>query len=234
MLFWLGPSVPTLWNLSPSTLFGCCVLHHTQAAGPALCSIRRTQSHVHPRRCIAHVRTAAASWCILCDITHRSCDIPHVFLFFWALIISARFKPCSWPPMPVEDDSSPPPTGRKPVPVPAYLTPSPPVQARIKRVKQAPTPRSPAPKQSSRRFQLQADEASDGQSSNQGSNSSSDADEGDLSNISPTSQHADAEAHVYAAGASSQGGFPTPLHQRRGADRGLLSLAGFLPTHPKP
>jgi len=113
------------------------------------------------------------------------------------------------------------------------LPPSPPVDARIKRVKEGPSPRSPAPKQSSRRFQLQADEDSDNQSSNQGSNSSNDAAEGDLSNISPTSQHADAEAHVYAAGASSQGGFPTPLHQRRGADRGLLPLAGFFPAHPK-
>ena len=134
--------------------------------------------------------------------------------------------------------ASPPPKGRKPLPVVppnlVNLPPSPPVHARIKRVKEAPTPRSPAPKASSRRFQLQADEDSDGQSSNQGSNSSNDAGEGDLSNISQTSQHADAEAHVYAAGASSQGGFPTPLHQRRGADRGLLPLAGFFPAHPKP
>jgi len=133
--------------------------------------------------------------------------------------------------------ASPPPKGRKPLPVvPSHLLnlpPSPPVDARIKRVKEGPSPRSPAPKQSSRRFQLQADEDSDNQSSNQGSNSSNDAAEGDLSNISPTSQHADAEAHVYAAGASSQGGFPTPLHQRRGADRGLLPLAGFFPAHPK-
>ena len=126
-----------------------------------------------------------------------------------------------------ESDSSPPPKGRKPLPVvPPYKTPSPPVHARIKRVKAAPTPRSPAQIQSSRRFQQQADEDSDGQSSAQRSNSSDDADEADLSNISHTSQHPDAEAHVYAAGASSQGGFPTPLHQRRGADRGLLSLAG--------
>jgi hypothetical protein len=81
---------------------------------------------------------------------------------------------------------------------------------------------------------LPAGNSSTSSSTKGGGNSSSDADEGDLSNISPTSQHADAEPHVYAAGASSQGGFPTPLHQRRGADRGLLSLAGFLPTHPKP
>lgn len=135
--------------------------------------------------------------------------------------------------MPVEDESSPPPKGRKPVPVAAYLTPSPPVQGRIKRVKPAqPTPPAPAPIQSNRRFQQQADEDSDGQSSAQESNSSDDADEADLSNISHTSQHPDAEAHVYAAAASSQGGYPTPMHMRRGADRGLLSLAGDIPFVP--
>ena len=132
--------------------------------------------------------------------------------------------------MPVEDDSSPPPKGRKPLPVAAYLTPSPPVQARIKRVKPAQvTPRSPAPKQSGRRFQEQAEEDSDGRSSAQGSNSPDDADEADLSYVSPSSQHANAEAHVYAAGASSQGGYPTPMHMRRGADLGRLTLAGGSP-----
>ena len=132
--------------------------------------------------------------------------------------------------MSAESDSSPPPKGRKPLPaVPHNLTPSPPVDARIKRVKPMQVTPIPQARLSARRFQQQADEDScDGRSSEQGGNSSDDADEADLSYVSHTSQHVDAEPHVYAAGASSQGGFPTPLHQRRGADRGLLSLAGAI------
>jgi hypothetical protein len=127
-----------------------------------------------------------------------------------------------------ESDSSPPPKGRKPLPVaPPSKTPSPPVHARIKRVKQVQVTPIPPARISARRFQLQADEDScDGRSSAQEANSSDDEDETNLSYVSNTSQHPDADPLVYAAGASSQGGFPTPLHQRRGADRGLLSLAG--------
>jgi hypothetical protein len=145
---------------------------------------------------------------------------------------SGRSLSARLPPMPVDDDSSPPPKGRKPLPVAVYLTPSPPVQARIKRVHHSPAaaqvaPRLPNP--SGRRFQQQADEDSDGRSSAQGSNSTDDADEADLSCVSLGSQHPNAEQHIYAAGASSQGGYPTPMHERRGADKGILTLAGDIP-----
>lgn len=138
--------------------------------------------------------------------------------------------------MSVEDSGSPPLKARKPIPVPVYRTPSPPVQTRIKRVLRSPAPAQlnpPLPKPSVRSFQLQAHEDSDGCSSVPGSNSSDDADASDLSYVSQGSAHSNAEQHVYAAGASSQGGFPTPLHMRRAADRGLLSIADCIENRLK-
>ena len=144
--------------------------------------------------------------------------------------------------MPVEDDSSPPPKGRKPLHVATYITPSPPVQARIKRVHRSPAPAQlshplePAVRPSRRNLllqnhllDLQADQDSENCSSSSDSNSTDDADEADLSCVSATSQHSNAEPHIYAIGASSQGGYPTPLHKRRGADKGILTLAGAIP-----
>ena len=75
-------------------------------------------------------------------------------------------------------------------------------------------------------MQLQAEVDSDGDSSSAGENSSDDANEADLSYVSQGSGHSNAQAHVYALGQSSQGGFPTPMHLRRAADRNVYSVAG--------
>jgi hypothetical protein len=75
-------------------------------------------------------------------------------------------------------------------------------------------------------MQLQAEVDSDGDSSSQDDNSSDDADEADLSYVSQGSGHSNADAHIYALGQSSKGGFPTPMHLRRAADRNEFTLAG--------
>ena len=111
---------------------------------------------------------------------------------------------------------------------PPSVDASPPVIPRIKRR----VHHSPAhvtlerSRPSNRGMQLQAELDSDGDSSSAGENSSDDADESDLSYVSQGSQHSNAEAHVYALGQSSQGGFPTPLHLRRAANRNEYTLAG--------
>ena len=145
------------------------------------------------------------------------------------LLLDTLFVLASLVPPMVSDSASPPPRGRKPLPVAAFHTPSPPIQARIKRVHRSPAPDQlalPLPKPSFRSLQLQADEDSEGRSSNPDSNSTDDADASNLSCVSSGSSHSNAAPHVYAAGASSQGGFPTPLHMRRGAERGIFTLAG--------
>jgi hypothetical protein len=115
-----------------------------------------------------------------------------------------------------QDSSSPLPKGRKPMQAPISVDESPPVDARIKRVQRSPAGLTLEPsRRSNRGMQLQAELGSDGDSSSAGDNSSDDDDESDLSYVSQGSQHSNAEAHVYALGQSSQGGFPTPLHLRR-------------------
>jgi hypothetical protein len=113
---------------------------------------------------------------------------------------------------------------------PPSVDASPPVDARIKRVHRSPAGVTLEPsRRSNRGMQQQAEVDSDGDSSSAGENSSDDADESDLSYVSQGSQHSNAEAHVYALGQSSQGGFPTPLHLRRAADRNVYSIAGDIP-----
>ena len=118
---------------------------------------------------------------------------------------------------------------------PPSVDESPPVDARIKRVHRSPAqvPLQPS-RPSNRGMQLQAEVDSDGDSSSAGENSSDDANEADLSYVSQGSGHSNAQAHVYALGQSSQGGFPTPLHLRRAADRNVYSVAGDIPSYHRP
>lgn len=97
--FLVRPSVPTLWNLSPSPLFGCCacVLHHTQAAGPALCRLPSAARNpmftlVAAQRTYPVLPPVGAY--MLCDITQISCDIPHVFLLHLLDSSLAPGPPC--------------------------------------------------------------------------------------------------------------------------------------------
>ena len=59
------------------------------------------------------------------------------------------------------------------------------------------------------------------------SNSRDDGSQSDMSYVSPTNQHADADRHVYLRSLSSQGGFPTPMHKRRQKDSGMIPVAGM-------
>ena len=114
---------------------------------------------------------------------------------------------------------------------PPSVDDSPPVDARIKRVNRSPAGLTLEPsRRSYRGMQLQAALGSDGDSSSAGDNSSDDDDEPDLSYVSQGSHHSNAEAHVYALGQSSQGGFPTPMHLRRAANRNEYTLAGDIPS----
>ena len=66
---------------------------------------------------------------------------------------------------------------------------------------------------------LQAKECKNGQSVSGSENSSDDADASDLSYVSPTRDHADAERHVYLDSLASQNGLPTPIHLQRRSDQ---------------
>jgi hypothetical protein len=65
---------------------------------------------------------------------------------------------------------------------------------------------------------LQAREDKDGRSVSGSSNSSDDCDKSNLSCVSPTANHSNAEKHEYLAGMQSQNGFPTPIHEQRHSD----------------
>jgi hypothetical protein len=78
---------------------------------------------------------------------------------------------------------------------------------------------------------LQAREDKDGRSVSGSSNSSDDCDKSNLSCVSPTANHSNAEKHEYLAGMQSQNGFPTPIHKQRHSDvifGGRESLADVL------
>ena len=78
---------------------------------------------------------------------------------------------------------------------------------------------------------LQAREDKDGRSVSGSSNSSDDCDKSNLSCVSPTANHSNAEKHEYLAGMQSQNGFPTPIHKQRHSDLifgGRESLADVL------
>ena len=78
---------------------------------------------------------------------------------------------------------------------------------------------------------LQAKEDRGGVSVTGSSNSSDDGHESDMSYVSPTHGHANAEKHVYLTSFCSQGGFPTPMHKRRQADSMYMSIAGANTCH---
>ena len=159
-------------------------------------------------------------------VTYHSCFSFFVDAISFSLRQSAHMD---------QDSSSPLPKGRKPMQAPISVDESPPVDARIKRVQRSPAGLTLEPsRRSYRGMQLQAELGSDGDSSSAGDNSSDDDDEPDLSYVSQGSQHSNAEAHVYALGQSSQGGFPTPMHLRRAADRNVYSVAGDIPTYHRP
>ena len=65
---------------------------------------------------------------------------------------------------------------------------------------------------------LQAREDKDGRSVSGSSNSSDDCDKSNLSCVTPTANHSNAEKHEYLAGMQSQNGFPTPIHEQRHSD----------------
>jgi hypothetical protein len=75
---------------------------------------------------------------------------------------------------------------------------------------------------------LQAKEDRGGISISGSENSSDDGDESDLSYISQTCDHANADRDVYLRSLSSQGGFPTPMHKRRQKDSGYMTVAGAI------
>jgi hypothetical protein len=79
----------------------------------------------------------------------------------------------------------------------------------------------------SRFMDLQAKEVKNGVSVSGSENSSDDGDESDLSCVSQTCDHSDADRHVYLRSLSSQGGFPTPMHKRRQKDSGMIPVAGM-------
>jgi hypothetical protein len=65
---------------------------------------------------------------------------------------------------------------------------------------------------------LQAREDKNGRSVSGSDNSSDDADATDLSYVSPSADHSNAEKHEYLASLQSQNGFPTPIHKGRHSD----------------
>jgi len=73
----------------------------------------------------------------------------------------------------------------------------------------------------------QAREDKGGISMSGSENSSDDDDKSDLSCVSQTGDHSNADRHVYLASLSSQGGFPTPMHKRRQKDSGMIPVAGM-------
>jgi hypothetical protein len=73
----------------------------------------------------------------------------------------------------------------------------------------------------------QAKEDKGGISMSGSENSSDDDDKSDLSCVSQTGDHSNADRHVYLASLSSQGGFPTPMHKRRQKDSGMIPVAGM-------
>jgi|LauGreDrversion4_1035100.scaffolds.fasta_scaffold214386_1 hypothetical protein len=80
-------------------------------------------------------------------------------------------------------------------------------------------------------FDLQAKEDRGGVSVSGSENSSDDGWKSDMSYVSPTHGHANAEKHVYLTSFCSQGGFPTPMHKRRQADSMYMSIAGANTCH---
>ena len=76
---------------------------------------------------------------------------------------------------------------------------------------------------------LQCTEGKEGYTASEQSNSSDDAEESDLSYVSPNCNHSNAEKHVYLEGMGTQGSdskFGTPLHNQGASRRGLVPLAG--------
>jgi hypothetical protein len=76
---------------------------------------------------------------------------------------------------------------------------------------------------------LQCKEGKEGHTASEQSNSSDDAEESDLSYVSPNCNHSNAEKHVYLEGMGTQGSdskFGTPLHNQGASRRGLVPLAG--------
>jgi hypothetical protein len=73
---------------------------------------------------------------------------------------------------------------------------------------------------------LQCKEDKDGDSVTGSENSSDDNDQANLSNVSETADHSNAEHHVYLESLASQNKFPTPIQQRRFRDSGQMDLCG--------
>ena len=71
---------------------------------------------------------------------------------------------------------------------------------------------------------LQAKEVDKAGQEVDGSSNSDDDNESDMSYVSQGLNHSNAERHVYLNAQSSQGGFPTPMHEVRFS--GTMSLAG--------
>ena len=139
---------------------------------------------------------------------------------------------------------SPAPKMRNPLPVPPVL--SPPSQQGPVRIKRATATRSaelaslnPPPAavrksrfESRRRYlrnpllDLQSKEVDRKGEECAVSSESEERSESDLSCVSNSNDHANAEDHVYMQGVCSQGGFPTPMHLVRFAAKNTFSIAG--------
>jgi hypothetical protein len=78
----------------------------------------------------------------------------------------------------------------------------------------------------SRFLDLQCKEDKDGDSVAGSDNSSDDNDQANLSNVSETADHSNAELHVYLDSLASQNKFPTPIHHRRFRDSGQMNICG--------
>ena len=142
---------------------------------------------------------------------------------------------------------SPLPKARKPPPIPRPLTPSPDIYPiRIKRAGSnsvtlsSPPQVAPSPDarrrikrslfMSSRFLNLQANEVAKDGTVLSGSSNSEEEDDQNLSCVSQTADHSNAEHHVYLQGMSSQGGFPAPMHEARFVDSDRVTLAGMVRT----
>ena len=78
----------------------------------------------------------------------------------------------------------------------------------------------------SRFLDLQCKEDKGGESVAGSDNSSDDNDQANLSNVSETADHPNAERHVYLDSLASQNKFPTPIHHRRFRDSGQMNICG--------
>jgi hypothetical protein len=78
----------------------------------------------------------------------------------------------------------------------------------------------------SRFLDLQCKEDKGGDSVAGSDNSSDDNDQANLSNVSETADHSNAERHVYLDSLASQNKFPTPMHHRRFRDSGQMNICG--------